>query len=146
MNLDKETTTPVILTANTIAKAPIETFDDPRRGHGLSWKTLTSSSKNSTDSMTSGIFNLQPKGGYLCEHRHKQAELYHVLEGEGFLQIDGIKRHVRKGDVAFIPGNSKHGISNPSKTSVLVCFYVFAADDFNDIQYRFPHEESLSKV
>jgi len=50
---------------------------------------------------------------YVKLHRHKvQEQVYHVLEGEGLMQIDGEDRVVRKHDVIFLPPGVEHSIAN----------------------------------
>jgi mannose-6-phosphate isomerase-like protein (cupin superfamily) len=46
-------------------------------------------------------------------HKHKvQEQIYHVLEGEGLMQIDGQAHVVRKHDVIFLPPGVEHDIEN----------------------------------
>ena len=46
-------------------------------------------------------------------HRHKiQEQVYHVLEGEGLMQIDSENHVVRKHDVIFLPPGVDHSIAN----------------------------------
>jgi mannose-6-phosphate isomerase-like protein (cupin superfamily) len=46
-------------------------------------------------------------------HKHKvQEQVYHVLEGEGLMEIDGERRVVRRHDVIFLPPGVEHAISN----------------------------------
>jgi mannose-6-phosphate isomerase-like protein (cupin superfamily) len=46
-------------------------------------------------------------------HKHKvQEQVYHVLEGEGLMEIDGRKHVVRRHDVIFLPPGVEHAISN----------------------------------
>jgi mannose-6-phosphate isomerase-like protein (cupin superfamily) len=46
-------------------------------------------------------------------HKHRvQEQVYHVLEGEGLMEIDGTARVVRKHDVIFLPPGVEHAISN----------------------------------
>jgi len=48
-------------------------------------------------------------GAYVESHVHKvQEQIYHVLEGEGVLIIDGERKVVRRNDVAFIPPGVVH--------------------------------------
>lgn len=55
------------------------------------------------------------QNGSSSAHFHPDAEeSYVVLEGEGFLVIDGRERSVKAGDVAFIPKNAIHQIFNKS--------------------------------
>jgi mannose-6-phosphate isomerase-like protein (cupin superfamily) len=46
-------------------------------------------------------------------HAHKiQEQIYHVLEGEGLMEIAKERRIVRKGDFIFIPPGIEHAIYN----------------------------------
>ncbi|MEP6677665.1 MAG: cupin domain-containing protein [Betaproteobacteria bacterium] len=58
------------------------------------------------------ISNYQPMG-FVELHAHKvQEQVYHVLDGEGVMEMDGQRRVVRKHDVIFIPPGVAHGITN----------------------------------
>jgi mannose-6-phosphate isomerase-like protein (cupin superfamily) len=50
---------------------------------------------------------------HVALHSHKvQEQIYHVLEGEGLMEIDGERRVVRKHDVIFLPPGISHSIAN----------------------------------
>ena len=50
---------------------------------------------------------------YVELHAHKvQEQIYHVLEGEGLMDIDGNKHVVRKHDVIYLPPGVTHAIQN----------------------------------
>jgi mannose-6-phosphate isomerase-like protein (cupin superfamily) len=54
----------------------------------------------------------QPKA-YVETHSHKvQEQVYHVIEGEGLMHVDGKDHVVRKHDFIFLPPGVKHAISN----------------------------------
>ena len=54
----------------------------------------------------------QPKA-YVEPHAHKvQEQVYHVLEGEGLMEIAGERRVVRRHDVIFLPPGVEHAIYN----------------------------------
>jgi len=58
------------------------------------------------------ISTYQPMA-YVERHVHKvQEQVYHVLDGEGLMEIDGANTLVRKGDVIFIPPGCHHAIQN----------------------------------
>lgn len=58
------------------------------------------------------ISRYQPKA-YVARHTHKfQEQVYHVLEGEGLMEIAGERRVVRKHDVIFIPPGIEHALYN----------------------------------
>lgn len=46
-------------------------------------------------------------------HAHRvQEQVYHVLEGEGLLEIEGERVVVRRHDVIWLPPGVRHGIEN----------------------------------
>jgi len=58
------------------------------------------------------ISTYQPKA-YVARHRHKvQEQVYHVLAGEGLMEIGRKRRVVRAHDVIFIPPGIEHAIYN----------------------------------
>ena len=55
------------------------------------------------------------------------------------MQIDGLEYKVEAGSVVYIPGDSKHGIRNECEED-LTWLWVFAADGFGDVVYRWEEE------
>ena len=50
---------------------------------------------------------------YVALHTHKvQEQVYHVLDGEGMMELDGKRQVVRKHDVIYIPPGVEHSIAN----------------------------------
>lgn len=50
---------------------------------------------------------------YVKPHAHKtQEQIYHVLKGEGLMEIEGESRVIREHDVIFLPPGTTHAISN----------------------------------
>jgi mannose-6-phosphate isomerase-like protein (cupin superfamily) len=50
---------------------------------------------------------------YVKAHSHKvQEQIYHVLEGEGLMDIGGERRVVRRHDVIYLPPGVEHAIQN----------------------------------
>ncbi|KAF2001014.1 RmlC-like cupin [Amniculicola lignicola CBS 123094] len=135
---------PVVLGAQNIANRPQEGFEDTTGGN-VTWKTLLSAPKTATDTFTSGIASCKPKGGHLNLHRHKHAEIYHIIQGQGIVPIDRIEYKVEKGSVLYIPGDAEHGIRNTSSEEELIWLYVFATDSFTDVVYRFKEEDSAPR-
>jgi len=57
---------------------------------------------------------------YVAPHTHKvQEQVYHVLEGEGTMEIAGKRRIVRRHDVIFIPPGIEHAIYNSGLTDLV---------------------------
>lgn len=58
------------------------------------------------------ISTYQPMA-YVAPHSHSvQEQVYHVLDGEGMMEIESERRVVRKHDVVFIPPGVTHAIYN----------------------------------
>ena len=50
---------------------------------------------------------------YVARHTHKvQEQVYHVIEGEGLMELGDAKQVVRKHDFVFVPPGVEHSISN----------------------------------
>lgn len=50
---------------------------------------------------------------YVKPHAHKvQEQVYHVLEGEGIMELDGVAQVVRKHDVIFMAPGTVHTLQN----------------------------------
>ena len=50
---------------------------------------------------------------YVKLHKHKvQEQVYHVLDGEGLMEIGAERRVVRKHDVIYLPPGVEHAIQN----------------------------------
>ena len=59
---------------------------------------------------------------YVKLHRHKvQEQVYHVLEGEGLMEIDGENHVVRKHDYIFLPPGVDHSIATPAWSTGFWC-------------------------
>lgn len=64
------------------------------------------------------ISTYQPRG-YVQPHVHKvQEQVYHVLEGEGLVELDGVRRLVRKHDVIHVPPGVMHALYNTGLTDL----------------------------
>ena len=114
-----------------------ETWDEeeiPRKGL-VYWKTLISKGFTPSENLTVGFASLPP-GGALNEHRHKQEEVYLVLEGSGLVRVGDEELTVEAGSVVFIPGDVLHSCENIG-SSDLRAAYVFAADSFDEVEYVF---------
>ena len=99
------------------------------------WRTLISGDVTRSEALTMSIGKMPP-GEALHKHRHRQAEVYLVLEGTGSVTIDGNARPVGAGSAVFIPGNVLHSCENTG-TSELRFAYVLAADSFEEVEYVF---------
>lgn len=93
-----------------IAEIPWKEFPD-HFGGALS-KPLVSYETSDARLIDHRISCYQPMA-YVAPHTHKvQEQVYHVLEGEGLMEIDGQKSVVRRHDVIFVPPGLEHAIYN----------------------------------
>ena len=75
-----------------------------------------------TSSFEVGILRLNP-GQKDTQGQHSSDELYFVIEGEGFISIQGKDRNIKKGSCIFIPAETKHYFhSNKGRLDVLYIF------------------------
>jgi quercetin dioxygenase-like cupin family protein len=49
-------------------------------------------------------------------HRHKEAEIFRVIEGRYLYEVDGQRFHAEAGDVVSIPGGAAHAFVNVTDT------------------------------
>jgi quercetin dioxygenase-like cupin family protein len=109
-------------------------WDDPVKGR-IGWRTLFSADTTPTNGLTAGVGEVEPEG-WLGLHRHTPAEIYYILEGRGIVTLEGREIEVTAGAAVFIPGDAEHGIRNTGD-GLLRFVYVFPADSFSEIEYRF---------
>ena len=61
-------------------------------------------------------------GGATQRHYHKVAEeFYFILEGTGWMEVDGVSRRVVPGDAILIPAGAWHTIAGESDLRFLCC-------------------------
>lgn len=134
---------PIVLSDQAIKDLPEDGFPAGGSSGDVTWRTLLSSPRTPTDTLTSGLARCSSKGGQLKCHRHAHPEMYYVTQGRGIVTIDGKEEKVGKGSMVFIPGDSEHGVRNEDETEDLEWLYVFAADRFEDVVYRFTPEGNV---
>jgi oxalate decarboxylase/phosphoglucose isomerase-like protein (cupin superfamily) len=109
----------------------------------LSFHTLVSGDVTPSKGLTAGV-TIVPPGGELAMHSHAPPEIYFAFEGVAIVTIEGIERTVSVGATVFIPGNALHAIRNPFDADFKM-FYVFPADRFDEIEYKFVERTPLPK-
>jgi mannose-6-phosphate isomerase-like protein (cupin superfamily) len=63
-------------------------------------------------------------------HTHKaQEQVYHVLEGEGMMEMDGKRQVVRRHDVIYIPPGVEHSITNSGLSDLTFIVATSPAED-----------------
>lgn len=87
-------------------------WETPPEHYDAHSKMLVNPKTARTDRFDHRISSYQPKG-YVAPHRHKvQEQIYHVLDGEGLMELDGQRTVVRRHDVIHIPPGVEHAIYN----------------------------------
>ncbi|NER29282.1 MAG: cupin domain-containing protein [Symploca sp. SIO1C4] len=99
------------------------------------WKTIISSDRTVSQDLTLGLAVIPP-GEALHPHQHDQSEVYYILEGTGVMFLGKNEHAVKTGTAIYMPGNALHSLKNTG-SKPLQFLYVFAADSFADITYRF---------
>lgn len=93
-----------------IAEIPWQEF--PNHHGGALSKALVHPDTLGTAHIDYRISTYQPMARAKVHEHQTQEQVYHVLEGEGLMEIDGKKTLVRKNDVIFIPPKVSHAIEN----------------------------------
>ena len=83
----------------------IDTRQLPVRDKGPGWSGRIFHSAN----MTFAHWDFKA-GSSIHRHDHGQEEVWHVVEGELEVTIDGFKHHAGPGFVAIIPPNADHSV------------------------------------
>ncbi len=105
-------------------------WDEPPAHYGGAFsKLLVRPESCGSKSIDYRISVYQPRA-YVAPHKHRiQEQVYHVLEGEGLMELDGKKQVVRKDDVIFIPPGIEHAIYNTGMTDIKFVVVTSPADE-----------------
>ena len=100
-----------------IAEVPWKEYPD-HHGGALS-KPLVTPENGGAKHLDYRISMYQPMA-YVKLHKHKvQEQIYHVLDGEGLMDIGTERRVVKKHDVIFLPPGIEHAIQNSGLTDLV---------------------------
>jgi quercetin dioxygenase-like cupin family protein len=66
------------------------------------------------------VFEFEP-GGHSPYHRHDWEHEIFILEGVGYMTIEGEKRPCKPGDAAFIPGSTWHNFTAGDRGMRMIC-------------------------
>ena len=107
---DRDKTERYAASIRNIAEEPWQEF--PGHFGGALSKALVRPETVGSRQLDYRISTYQPMA-YVERHAHKvQEQIYHVLDGEALMEIDGERRVVRKHDVIFLPPGVWHSIRN----------------------------------
>ena len=75
------------------------------------------------------ISTYQPKG-HVEPHTHRvQEQIYHILGGEGLMELGAERRVVRRHDVIFVPPGVRHAIYNTGLSDLTFIVVTSPPDD-----------------
>jgi len=98
--------------------AEVMWINPPAHSPGAISKLLVRPETTGSKQMDFRISTYQPMS-YVEPHAHKiQEQIYHVLEGEGLMELDSERKVVRSGDFIFIPPGVNHAIYNTGRTDL----------------------------
>jgi quercetin dioxygenase-like cupin family protein len=114
-----------------------ETWDDPNLAarSPVRWRLIFSGRRTPTQAMSMGLSELAPSG-VLPLHHHAPAEIYHVVDGMGVAEVEGVAHELNAGISLFIPPNARHRTINTGPAPLRVLF-VFPTDSFEEVVYHF---------
>jgi quercetin dioxygenase-like cupin family protein len=99
------------------------------------WKLLISQPGTPTQSMSTGLAEIAPRG-VLPRHRHAPPEIYYGLGGEGEIEIEQTVFGLRPGQALFIPPNAWHRTANFGLEPFRFLF-VFPTNALENVGYDF---------
>ena len=113
-----------------IRPAATVVWDEPPEHYGGAYsKMLVRPESSGSTNIDYRISVYQPRA-YVEPHHHKiQEQVYHVLEGEGLMELDGKRNVVRKDDIIFIPPGTRHAIYNTGMTDLKFVVVTSPADE-----------------
>ena len=100
---------------------------------GVRWKFLIDADFMGSSGLSLGFAEIAP-GGDLTLHYHSPAEIYVVTGGKGILDKSGEPEEIKKGDVVYIAGNTKHALKNVG-AKTLEFYWIFPTDTFSEVEY-----------
>ncbi len=85
------------------------------------------------------IITVAPNEGFSLQTHEKRAEFWHILDGQGSVEIDGVTSEVSKGDEFFIDIGSTHRASaGDLPLEILeIAFGEFDEDDITRLEDRY---------
>ncbi len=101
----------------------------PGHAEGAYSKMLVRPENSDAKRIDFRISSYRPKA-FVAPHRHRvQEQIYHILEGEGLMELDGERRVVRSHDVIFIPPGVEHAIHNTGLVDLVFIVVTTPPDD-----------------
>ena len=81
-------------------------------------------------SKVSYVISTYAPGDSAAPHKHKiREQVYHILQGDGVMLIDGVRHRVGPNDVVFLPAGVEHGIANEGTVNLTFVIASGPAED-----------------
>lgn len=84
------------------------------RRDGITSYLLVSERTCGSEKLSVTLVEMEP-GGKQRIHKHEPEQTYSIIEGSGFMSVDGEECEVNVGDCIFIPSWAEHGLINTGK-------------------------------
>ena len=108
-------------------------WEDEPETPGVRWRNLISGDRTPSHGLNVGVFEVLP-GGELAPHHHAPQEVYYVVAGQAEIHRDGVWKPFARGDVAYIPGGTVHGVRNRGDEAITVV-WAFPTDTYDEVEY-----------
>ena len=101
----------------------------PAHSEGAFSKMLVTPGTHGSRQFDFRISSYQPKAS-VFPHTHKvQEQIYHILEGEGLMELDGERTVVRPKEFIFIPPGVEHALYNTGLVDLIFFVITSPPDD-----------------
>ena len=129
-----------MISVKNLASVSDQEWSSTEKYPGVRWKFLIDSDFDGSSGLSLGFAEIAP-GGNLTLHYHSPAEIYVVTNGTGILNKSGELETIKKGDVVYIAGNTKHALNKNGKET-LEFYWIFPTDSFSEVGYFPTKQES----
>ena len=116
-----------------LARGDETPWEDEAGEPGVRWRNLISADRTPSHGLNVGVFEVLP-GGELAPHHHAPQEVYYVVAGRAEIHRDGAWEPFARGDVAYIPGGTVHGVRNRGSEPIVIV-WAFPTDTYGEIEY-----------
>src|SRR5438309_10214627 len=76
-----------------------------------------------SEKMTFSHYDIAADAQPLHQHHHEQEEVWHVVDGEVVISIDGTEQHLTAGSAAVVPPNTPHSVRPIAQCRVVIADY-----------------------
>lgn len=95
----------------------IEVLD--RGGAVKTWPLITTETSGGENDLATGI-SVYPVGAGAPVHSHNCDEQVLILEGEGFVEVDGVQTALKKDDTAYVKAGNFHRYHNTGEVPMRI--------------------------